>query len=79
MRARCAIMPGLCSVGCRLVSITSPSFSVRYTIFPMPLPVDPLAVLLAVARASSCFATASRFCTTVPPTNAVHSLTYNTS
>ncbi len=62
MRARCAIMPGLCSVGWRLVSIKSPSFKVRYTILPLPLPLRPPAVLLAVARASSCLAMASRFC-----------------
>lgn len=31
-RARCPIMPGLCSVGWRLVSMKSPSSIVRYTI-----------------------------------------------
>lgn len=55
MRARWAIRPGLCSVGCRLVSITSPSRRLRYTILPLPLPAE-------LARASSCFAIASRFC-----------------
>lgn len=35
-RARCAINPGLCSVGWRLVSMRSPSMSMRYTILPLP-------------------------------------------
>ena len=33
MRALCPIMPGLCSVGWRLVSIKSPSSMVRYTTY----------------------------------------------
>ena len=39
MRARawCAMMPGLCSVGCRLTSSTSPSFRWRQTFLTAPL------------------------------------------
>jgi len=71
MRARCDIMPGLCSVGCRLVSITSPSFRCRYTILPLPsaagappLPASfvPDPATDAADRDSSVLATASRRC-----------------
>lgn len=37
-RARCAMSPGRCSVGCRLVSMRSPSRRCRYTILPAPVP-----------------------------------------
>ena len=61
--------PGLCRVGCRLVSMRSPSRRCRYTILPLPLltlPPPPPTIALPLPAAadleSSCFATASRFC-----------------
>ena len=69
-RALCAMSPGLCSVGWRLVSMTSPSRRWRYTILPFPLlkmPLPPAAlaepgVAAAADLEKSCFATASRLC-----------------
>jgi hypothetical protein len=79
MRARCDIMPGLCSVGWRLVSITSPSRRCRYTILPPPTGgTDPPASFApdpavdAADRDSSVFATASLRCDATAPSAVNH-------
>lgn len=68
--ALCAMRPGLCSVGCLLVSIRSPSLKWRYTILPLPdgrgprppLPRGPPAEMEAAALDISCLATLSLLC-----------------